>query len=133
MTQFVFHGQIRGRDFHSAGGNMEVTHVEIQGSEITPHMALAEVHRLRQQLRRLRLAPDVLAETKRELTSVQEQLGTAEADKRTVARSLERFTEILKDVGALAAASNSLSGPLQTLASWLGAAGKPILGLLGMP
>jgi hypothetical protein len=54
----------------------------------------------------------------------------ARPDRRRVAPVLERLTRLLGAAGSLASAGAALTGPLQTLAAWLGAAGEPVLRLI---
>ena len=130
MTQFNFYGEVRSTNTNMAGRDISIT--DSRGSQVTLQEARSEARRLREQVRRMNLAPDVEADAARELRSVEEQLGAASADTRTVAQSLERLTKILQDAGALAAAGNALLGPIGSLAHWLGAAGRPLLGLVGL-
>jgi hypothetical protein len=58
------------------------------------------------------------------------ELGKDEPDRPRVANALERLTRLLTSAGSLATAGAALVGPLQTLASWLGELGGPVLQML---
>jgi hypothetical protein len=62
---------------------------------------------------------------------VERALDSDEPDRGQVARQLERITDLLSRSGALAAAGAGLVGPLTILGQWLGAAGAPLLQILG--
>ncbi len=57
-------------------------------------------------------------------------MRATQPDKPRVAGLLNQLTRLLASAGALATAGAALIGPLHALATWLGALGAPILGLL---
>ncbi|WP_285703124.1 hypothetical protein [Microtetraspora sp. NBRC 16547] len=65
-----------------------------------------------------------------EAEAVQTELNRARPDRQSIATRLTRLTEVLSSAGAIAAAGESLRGPLMALAGWLGALGAPIMRML---
>ncbi|WP_036325029.1 hypothetical protein [Microbispora sp. ATCC PTA-5024] len=65
-----------------------------------------------------------------EAEAVQAELDRARPDRQSIATRLTQLTEVLSSVGAIAAAGESLRGPLMALAGWLGALGVPIMRML---
>jgi hypothetical protein len=111
-----------GRDQHITGGQ--------QGVVITPQAARQAVIDLRDGLRATPLEPATRADADTEVAQIERELREPQPDRSRVATSLERLTKLLLTAGSLATAGVSLVQPLQTLASWLGTLGAPILHLL---
>ena len=64
------------------------------------------------------------------LRDVDTEMHAAIPDRSRIARSVQRFTELLAGAGRLVAAGGALLRPLSTLATWLGSYGDPIRHLL---
>jgi hypothetical protein len=79
-----------------------------------------DLERLRQQVRELGLRPRALAAVEREMGAISKGLASPRADKPFLAEHVQRLTQQLRSVGALAAAGQALEGPLQDLAHWIG-------------
>ena len=110
----------------------DMTYVHAPGSSITVHQARHEVDLLRRFLDAHHMPQDVHPAASAELQLLHDQLGRPQPDRRRMADSLRRFTELLQDVGVLASAGAALSRPIESIARWLGAAGVPILSVLGI-
>jgi hypothetical protein len=83
--------------------------------------AAKEVEVLRRQIRQLDLPPKALEYAEQEIAGLDAELTSARPDKRTMDKRLQRLTKILQNVGALAAAGQALSVPLENLGRWIGA------------
>lgn len=110
----------------------DMTYVHAPGSEVTVHGPRDEVDLLDRFLTAQPLPRDVRRAAALELQTLRRQLGTPQPDRGRMAGSLRRFTELLHDAGALTSAGAALVGPIGSLARWLGAAGVPILAMLGL-
>ncbi|MFJ2029058.1 hypothetical protein [Streptosporangium sp. NPDC087985] len=65
-----------------------------------------------------------------EAEAVKTEPDRARPDRQSIATRLTRLAEALNSAGAIAAAGESLRGPLMALAGWLGALGAPIIRML---
>lgn len=75
--------------------------------------------------------PDEAAEPARVLVEEMDaEMSKETPDPPTVADRGRRLVELLTSAGSLATAGAAIVGPLQTLATWLGHLGEPILRLL---
>lgn len=90
----------------------------------------AETQRIRKVLDVLPLPDDTTTVAHRELGATEIALLEPEPDRQMIAASLERLTLSLAASGALDHAGQALSGPLGTLADWLGTTGSGIRRLL---
>ena len=91
-----------------------------------------EIRRIRDELDRLELPPDIGPAARAEIDSLDAELANDDVDKQAVATRLTRLTRLLKSAGALVSAGAALAAPLGALASWIGPLGQPILQLLGL-
>ena len=89
------------------------------------------VNELREALMTVSLPPNTTAEAQARVEQIDVAMKEPEPDRSRVADSLRRLTQLLASVGSLAVAGTALIGPLQTLATWLGELGQPIMRLLG--
>jgi hypothetical protein len=92
--------------------------------------AAIAVERLGQLLEQSQLPDDVARLAREQLELAASELALPSPDKPAVADRLGRLTKALASAGALATAGASLTGPLTSLAGWLGTLGDPILRLL---
>ena len=107
-------------DQHVHGGQSGVAHVA-QGLEA--------LENLRSLMRSIpNVAADPVATT--QVQAIDEALRRPEPDQRAAASALERLTQRLKTVGALAGAGAALAKPSGQLAIWLGPAAAAVIGLL---
>ncbi len=111
-----------GRDQRITGGQ--------QGTLVTQEAALHAVLDLRRALTDASLDEGTAASARARVNEIRADLEAPQPDQSRVARSLEQLTHILTAAGPLATAGAALVHPLQTLASWLGILGEPILRLL---
>jgi len=110
------------RDQHITGGQ--------HGTLVTPDAARQAVIDLRAGLRVTPFDEGTSAAADADLTEIEASMHQPEPDRAQIAPRLERLTRLLVAAGSLAAAGSSLLQPLHTLATWLGALGRPILALL---
>ncbi|GAA4950974.1 hypothetical protein GCM10025331_44200 [Actinoplanes utahensis] len=96
---------------------------------ITGHL-LAELQRIRQVLDVLPLPEETTTVAHRELSATEVDLLSAEPDRTRIAASAKCLALELCRSGALDHAGHALTGPLGTLADWLGDTGLPIRRLL---
>jgi len=97
---------------------------------VTSEDARRAVHDLRDALAGAALDDATAAEARARLAEIDATVHGPEPDKRRAAGPLKRLVKLLADAGSLATAGAALIGPLQTLASWLGAHGAAILSML---
>jgi hypothetical protein len=97
---------------------------------VTSEDARRAVHDLRDALTGAALDDATAAEARARLAEIDAAVHAPEPDKRRAAGPLKRLVKLLADAGSLATAGAALIGPLQTLASWLGAHGAAILSML---
>ncbi|BEL08204.1 hypothetical protein Q0Z83_063950 [Actinoplanes sichuanensis] len=81
---------------------------------------VAELHRIREVLDVLPLPEQTASAAHRDLGEAEVLLLEKEPDRRRLAGTLERLTLVLAAAGALDHAGQALSGPIGTLADWLG-------------
>lgn len=112
-----------GRDQHISGG---------QRGQVSVGQARDAVQDLRDGLAATALAQAPAAEAGALVDELEADLAEPEPDRFRVAGALERLTRLLTATGSLVTAGAVLVGPLQTLATWLGTLGQPVLGLLPM-
>lgn len=110
------------RDQHVSGGQ--------HGTLVTVDSARAALQSLREAIAAAPLPPDVATEVRGHVDEVDAELRKDTPDKPAVAGRLRRLTGLLASLGSLASAGASIAGPLQTLATWLGSLGQPIVHLL---
>lgn len=91
---------------------------------------VAQVAALHDALNEMRLTADERGTAESELGAVRDALDRDAPDREAAAGHLQRFTEGLRQAGALASAGVSVVGALSTLAHWLGPLGAGVLGLL---
>lgn len=106
-------------------------HVGVQQGRVGTDEARQAVATLREALMTVSLPPGANAEARARVNQVDAVMKEPEPDRSQVADSLRRLTRLLSSAGALVAAGTALVGPLQTLATWLGELGQPIMQLLG--
>ena len=99
---------------------------------VTSEDARRSVHDLRDALAGAALDDATVAEARARLAEIDAAVHAPEPDKRRAAGPLKRLVKLLADAGSLATAGAALIGPLQTLASWLGAHGAAILSMLAL-
>ncbi|GIF38433.1 hypothetical protein [Actinoplanes xinjiangensis] len=91
---------------------------------------VAELHRIREVLDVLPLPDKTSAAAHRDLGEAEIMLLDAEPDRRRLGGTLERLALVLAASGALDHAGQALSGPLGTLADWVGEPGRTVRQLL---
>ena len=102
------------------------------GMVVTSEDARRAIGDLRDALASAALGGATAAQARVHVAEIDAAVHAPEPDKRRAARPLKRLVELLADAGSLATAGAALTGPLQTLAGWLGAHGAAILGLLAL-
>src|SRR5205809_3539469 len=110
----------------------QVIHGGQHGTVVTSEDARRAVHDLRDALAGAALNDATAAEARARVAEIDAEVHAPEPDKQRAAGPLKRLVKLLADAGSLATAGAALIGPLQTLASWLGAHGVAILGLLAL-
>jgi hypothetical protein len=123
-------GRQQARTINNVAGDQTI--VTSVGSSITIEQARREVGQLRRHLDLSSLSSSAAQQTEREIRAIESQLDSPRPHPATIAASLRRLTEVVKSAGALAAAGTALARPIESLARWLGAAGVPVLALLGL-
>jgi len=101
-----------------------------QGTIVTDEGARHAVRELRSALAAVKLDQFAAAKTRTQITEIDTAMHVPQPDKSRVADMLKRLTGLLVASGSLTTAAAAIIGPLQTLASWLGTLGAPILHLL---
>jgi hypothetical protein len=102
------------------------------GTIVTSEDARRAVRDLRDALAGAALDDARAAEAGARVAEIDAAVHAPEPDKQRAAGPLKRLVKLLTDAGSLTTAGAALIGPLQTLASWLGAHGAAILGLLAL-
>ncbi|MGH3880926.1 MAG: hypothetical protein ACRDSK_28210 [Actinophytocola sp.] len=100
------------------------------GGDVTagaPPELLADLDALSALLGGLRLTADERAEAESQLETAR---AAAEREPERAAAGMRRFTEIVKDAGALTSAGAALVEPLMRIGRWLGPVGAAVLSLL---
>ena len=115
---------------NNVAGDQHVTGAQ-QGMMVGTDAARRAVTELREALMTVSLPPNTTAEAQARVEQIDVAMKEPEPDRSRVADSLRRLTQLLSSVGSLAVAGTALIGPLQTLATWLGELGQPIMRLLG--
>ena len=114
----------------NVGGDMTV-----YGGQHYEAGSAAEVRRdlvgIREAVAGLGLAPEVAQEASALIAEADHELAQPEPRPDKVGGPIERLTNLLSEVGGLAAAGATLVEPLQRIGAWLGTAGQGILHLLG--
>jgi hypothetical protein len=108
----------------------QVIHGGLHGTVVTDEDAYRAVRELQEALTSVPLDRTRAAQARSQVAEIDASLRTPRPDKRRAADTLKRLTELLAGAGSLTTASTALIGPLQTLATWLGAHGTAILSLL---
>ena len=108
----------------------QVIYGGLHGTVVTDEDARRAVRELRKALTSVALDRIRAAEALSQVAEIDAAVRTPRPDKRRAADTLKRLTELLAGAGSLTTASAALTGPLQTLATWLGAHGTAILSLL---
>jgi hypothetical protein len=109
-----------------------VVHGGLHGSVVTDHDAWRAVSDLREALASVPMDRPRAAEARARVAELDAVVRAPRPDKGRAAGILKRLTELLTSAGSLTTASAALMGPLQTLASWLGAHGTAIVGMLAL-
>jgi hypothetical protein len=110
----------------------QVVHGGVHGSVVTDDDAWRAVGELRAALTSMPLDRRRAAEARARVAELDAAVRAPRPDKGRAADILSRLTELLASAGTLTTAGAALMGPLQTLASWLGAHGAAILGMLAL-
>ncbi len=110
----------------------QVVYGGLHGSVVTDEDAWRAVGELREALTSVTLDGPRAAEARAQVAELDAAVRAPRPDKGRAAGILRRLTELLASAGSLTTAGTALMGPLQTLASWLGAHGAAILGMLAL-
>lgn len=98
------------------------------GGTVTSGAARQAVDQLAEALAQSAVPDDpVIAGQTEQLRS---EMRTPEPDKGRIAACLERLTKVLTATQSWVKAGAAVLGPIRTIATWLGALGLPILGML---
>lgn len=116
-------------NINNVGGDQRITGGQ-QGIVVTSEAVRQAVRDLREALATTPLDEATAAEVRDQVEAIAAEVQTPQPDRPRAASSLERLTRLLVATGSLATAGAALVSPLQTLASWLGTLGEPILRLL---
>ena len=103
---------------------------DVQGTVVTDEIAWQAVRQLQSALPSARIDRATKAATLAQVAEIDAAMRAPRPDKPRIADALKRLTRLLTAAGSLTTAGAALIGPLHALASWLGALGDPILGLL---
>lgn len=122
-------GSQTGGNINNVIGDQHITGGQ-QATVVTSDAVRQAVRDLRQGLTTTPLSAATAAEVSAEVEKIETEVQAPQPDRPRAAFSLERLTRLLVATGSLATAGATLVGPLQTLASWLGTLGEPILRLL---
>jgi len=104
----------------------------VHGSVVTDDDAWRAVGDLREALTSVAMDRPQAAEAWARVAELDAAVRAPRPDKGRAAGILKRITELLASAGSLTTAGAALIGPLQTLATWLGAHGAAILGMLAL-
>ncbi len=110
----------------------QVVYGGLHGSVVTDEDAWRAVGDLREALTSVILDGPRAAEARAQVAELDGAVRARRPNKGRAADILRRLTELLASAGSLTTAGTALMGPLQTLASWLGAHGAAILGMLAL-
>jgi hypothetical protein len=102
------------------------------GTTVTSEEARRAVRHLRDALAGADLDDATAAQVRAQVAEIDAVVHAPKPDKGRAAGPLKRIVELLADAGSLATSGAALVGPLQTLASWLGAHGAAIFSLLAL-
>jgi hypothetical protein len=97
-----------------------VAYIGDQAVSITPTALRGAVRELDHALPGVPLPVRERAEAEAAVRSLAEEMSRPEPDKGQVAEHVGRLAKILQSAGSLATAAATLTGPLTTLAAWLG-------------
>lgn len=122
-------GSQTGGVINNVQGDQRITGSQ-QGILVTAADASRAVGDLREALAAAALDEPTAAQAQTQMTELEAVLRTARPDRSRFAHALERLTRLLAAAGSLSTVGAALIGPLQTLATWLGAVGEPVLHLL---
>ncbi len=114
---------------NNVDGNQQITGGQY-GSIVGDGDARSAARDLRDGVAHTPLDQREAAQARTWVEDVVTEMVSAQPDRSRVAGPLHRLTELLLKAGRLTTAAAALVGPLRTLASWLGALGKPLLLLL---
>lgn len=103
-----------------------------QHGTATGEDARRAVRDLRDALADAALDAATAAQARAQVAEIDAVVQAPKPDKGRAAAPLKRLVELLADAGSLATAGAALVGPLQTLASWLGAHGAAIFSMLAL-
>jgi hypothetical protein len=110
---------------------IQVVHGGLRGSGVTDEDAWRAVHELQNALETVAIDGSRANEARAHVAELGAAVHALRPDKRRAGDILRQLTELLVGTGSLTTAAGALLGPLQTLASWLGAHGAAIFGMLG--
>jgi hypothetical protein len=113
-----------GRDQHVSGGQ--------HGHPVTTEDAGHALGELRLALAASGLAEPMASAAHTLAAELDAALSARQPDRPRFGAALEGLARLLAATGSLVTAGAALTGPLHTLASWLGAAGEPVLRLLAV-
>ena len=108
----------------------QVIYGGLHGTVVTDEDAWRAVRELREALAGVALNGTQAAEARAQVAEIDAAVRAPRPDKHRAADTLKRLTELLAGAGSLTTARAALMGPLQTLATWLGAHGTAILSML---
>jgi len=108
----------------------QVVYGGVNGSVVTDEDAWLAVRELRNALASVALDRSRANEARARVAELEVAMRGPRPDKSQAGEILRRLTELLVGTGSLTTAASALLGPLQTLASWLGAHGAAILSML---
>jgi hypothetical protein len=120
-------GSQTGGVINNVAGNQTISGGQ-HGVAVGSREARQAADNLVEALRHSQLQTDavVMDQTQR----IQAEMRTADPDKSKVAACLDKLVNVVSTADAWAKAGAAVVGPIRTLATWLGALGGPILGLL---
>jgi hypothetical protein len=98
------------------------------GRDLTAPSLGGDLELLARAIKELRLTATERERAARELNEA--KAAAAANDRAKVGSHVRRFTEVLKDAGALATAGNSLIDTITRIGRWLGPVGAAVLALL---
>jgi hypothetical protein len=110
----------------------QVVYGGLHGTVVTDEDARRAVRELREALPGAALDGTGAAQARAQVAEIDAAVRGPRPDKRRAADILRRLTELLVRAGSLTTASAALLGPLQALATWLGAHGAAFASLLAL-